>query len=35
MRELRSRGVSVPADILTIDAAEEKLYSILKNGNNI
>lgn len=35
MRELRSRGISVPADILTIDAAEEKLYNILKNGNNI
>ena len=32
MRELLSRGVPVSADILTIDAAEEELYHILKNG---
>jgi energy-coupling factor transport system ATP-binding protein len=31
MRELQSRGVPVPADILTIEAAEEELYRILKN----
>lgn len=31
MRELKSRGVPVPADILTIEAAEEELYRILKN----
>lgn len=32
MRELRRRGVEVSGDILTIEAAEEELYRILKNG---
>ena len=32
MRELRNRGVPVSTDILTIEAAEEELYRILKNG---
>ena len=32
MRELQRRGVPVSGDILTIEAAEEALYRILKNG---
>jgi energy-coupling factor transport system ATP-binding protein len=32
MKELQSRGIPVSPDILTIEAAEEELYRILKNG---
>lgn len=35
MRELQTRGVPVSTEILTIEAAEEELYRILKNGNKI
>ncbi len=30
MKELKRRGVPVPTDILTIEAAEEELYRLLK-----
>lgn len=33
MRELKGRGVPVSTDILTIDAAEEELYRLLKTFN--
>ncbi|HVI41811.1 MAG TPA: energy-coupling factor transporter ATPase [Anaerovoracaceae bacterium] len=32
MRELQKKGIPVSTDILTIEAAEEELYRILKNG---
>ncbi len=31
MRDLKSRGVSVPSDVLTVEEAEEILYELLKN----
>lgn len=33
MRELQNKGISVSADVLTMDAAEEELYRILTKGN--
>lgn len=33
MRALRNKGVSVSADILSMEEAEEELYRILTNGN--
>lgn len=33
MRELRNKGVSVSADTLSMEEAEEELYRILTNGN--
>jgi energy-coupling factor transporter ATPase len=35
MKELQSRGIPVSPDILTIEAAEEELYRILKNRENL
>lgn len=32
MRELKNKGIAVSSDILTIEAAEEELYRLLKNG---
>ena len=32
MRELKTKGVPISSDILTIEAAEDELYRLLKNG---